>query len=132
MCLLHFTTEILKRKYRGRFPLLHIVLESGHSNYGDAERIFFEEKKTLEEMGLDVLRTITKADKDQSGELMMADFVAHTTYQMQNRSLATGLPMPMSDPISKGYKSIAHFEIHRRGIGKHKGERHHKGAGPKG
>ena len=85
--LLHFVIEIFKRKYRGRFPPLHVVLESGHENYGDAERIFFDEKKKLCEMGFDSLETITKVDKDQSVELMMADFVAHSTYQMQNRSI---------------------------------------------
>ena len=116
LCLLHFITEILKRKYRGKFPLLHIVLEAGHKNYGDAERIFFEEKKILMKWDFDFLQTITKADKDQSVELMIADFVAHSTYQIQKRSIATGVPTPATDEIPKGYKSIAHFESTPEGL----------------
>jgi hypothetical protein len=114
--LLHFISQIYKRKYRGKFPLLHIVLEAGHKNYGDAERIFFEVKKEFGELGFDSLRTISKMEKDQSAELMIADFVAHTTYQMQSRSIATGAPMPPPDVIPKGYKSIAHYESTPEGL----------------
>jgi uncharacterized protein DUF3800 len=42
-CLVHFVQEVLKRKRRNRIPPLHIVLEAGHANFGDAERIFQEE-----------------------------------------------------------------------------------------
>jgi Protein of unknown function (DUF3800) len=81
-CLLHFIVETMKRQYRKKMPDLHIVIEAGHRNSGDAERIFLEFKKELRDAGADMLRTLTLAEKDDCGQLMMADFVAHTTFSM--------------------------------------------------
>lgn len=64
MCLIHFVQEVLKRRRRNRIPPLDIVLEAGHANCGDAERIFLEEKNRWERAGLPVLRTLIVADKD--------------------------------------------------------------------
>ena len=62
ICLYHFIREALKRQHRKKVPPLHIVLEAGHNNYGDAERIFLE-VKNFEERGSNMLRTIAKADR---------------------------------------------------------------------
>jgi hypothetical protein len=59
---------------------LHFVLESGHKNTGDADRIFNEVKAELESSGCDVLRDLLLADKDKCDPLMMADFLAHTSF----------------------------------------------------
>ena len=86
VCLYHFMKEALKRQHRKQIPPLHIVLEAGHKNFGDAERIFLEVKKDLEKRGSDMLRTLTKADKDSCGQLMMADFAAHGKYVLHQKS----------------------------------------------
>jgi hypothetical protein len=59
---------------------LHIVLESGHRHAMDAERAFHEEATALEKAGCDLLAGITFAKKDRCDPLMVADFLAHTTY----------------------------------------------------
>jgi hypothetical protein len=86
VCLYHFMNEVLKRQHRKKVPPLHIVLEAGHNNFGDAERIFLDVKKDLERHGSYMLRTITKADKDSCGQLMMADFAAHGKYLLQQKN----------------------------------------------
>jgi hypothetical protein len=91
-CLVHFVQEVLKRRLRSRVPPLHIVLEVGHANFGDAERIFLEEKRIWVHAGRPILRTITKADKDDCGGLMLADFAAHSEYLLEKRELDTGAP----------------------------------------
>jgi len=44
-------TVVAKRRLRGRFPELHLVLESGHVNAGDAKRIFDEVRKSSATQG---------------------------------------------------------------------------------
>jgi hypothetical protein len=83
MCVYHFVLESAKRQYRKKFPELHIVLEAGHRNAGDAERIFVEMKKEFESIGCNILRTLTKATKDDCDPLMMADFIAHYTFMIK-------------------------------------------------
>ena len=70
----------------GRYPTLHFVLESGHKNAGDALRIFNETKAELKAKGCDMFGDLLFADKDESDPLMMADFLAHTTFMMHERT----------------------------------------------
>jgi Protein of unknown function (DUF3800) len=81
-CLWFFAIEALKRAHRGRPPRLHFVLESGHPNVNEALHIFKEIKQELTGIGCDMLGEITIADKNESNPLMIADFLAHTTYMM--------------------------------------------------
>jgi len=62
---------------RGK-KVVSIVLEDGHKNAGDAARIFRERRERYRKMGADVLRTFTLGSKQDSPELMAADFLAHT------------------------------------------------------
>ena len=86
-CLMHFIREVATRKYRNKIPPLHIVMEAGHKHFGDAERVFLEEQKRWLYRGVPILRTLTKAPKDSCGQLMMADFAAHSEYIMEKREL---------------------------------------------
>src|SRR3990167_5522845 len=52
-CLYHFLREIIRRMPHGKIERLHIVLENGHRNAGDADRIFYEVKEALKEDKLD-------------------------------------------------------------------------------
>jgi hypothetical protein len=104
--------EVMKRKFRGRFPRLHIIMEGGHQNYGDAERIFFECKKKYDEADVPILSTITKAKKDQCGQLMMADFTAHTEYLAEGRIRSNDptFKRPKSAKVPRGLTGITHLK----------------------
>jgi hypothetical protein len=110
-CLLVFVREVIKRKHRKRWPHLHIVMEAGHPNFGDAERIFLELKKDLiKKYDCDILQTITKADKDSCGQLMMSDYVAHSTFLQEIKAVQTGVPRDQtSDKVPKGHVGITHI-----------------------
>ena len=66
-CLAHCVREVVKRKRRNRVPPLHVVLEGGHANFGDAERIFLEEQKLWVHEGVPILRTLTKPIRMNAG-----------------------------------------------------------------
>src|SRR5580658_9794857 len=83
VCLGHFLQIINARG--GRRPTLHIVIEAGHKNVGDTQRIFDELKKWMARRGSEILGTIMIAQKSESDELMVADFLAHT-YSMMRAS----------------------------------------------
>jgi len=112
-CLVHLVREVLKRRRRNKVPPLHIVLEAGHANFGDAERIFLEEKRFWVHAGVPILRTITKADKDDCGGLMLADFAAHSEYLMEKREIDTGVPRnrPAAAPVPKGMTPSTHIQF---------------------
>jgi hypothetical protein len=111
--LVHFIIEVLKRRRRNRIPPLHIVLEAGHANLGDAQRIFVEEKRLSVYGGVPILRTLTVADKDDCGGLMMADFAAHSEYLMESRSIvATGDLRRRPDvAVPKGMTPSTHIQF---------------------
>jgi hypothetical protein len=109
LCLTALVLEVLKRKYRKKIPPLHIVLEAGHPNYGDAERIFLETKKEYESSGIYMLRTITKAEKEDCGQLMMADFTAHSEYLLEGRERAGLRQIPASVTVPRGMTGSTHM-----------------------
>jgi hypothetical protein len=111
-CLVHFVQEVLKRKRRNRVPPLHIVLETGHVNFGDAERIFLEERRLWVHAGIPILRTLTKANKDDCGALMLADFAAHSEYILEKREIDTGVPRNRSAvAVPRGMTPSTHFQF---------------------
>src|SRR5271170_2945242 len=59
---------------------LHIVIENGHKNVGDACRVFREIKKEYAEFGFNILGDIVVAEKKERLELMVADFQAHASH----------------------------------------------------
>jgi hypothetical protein len=58
---------------------IHIVMESGCSNGGDATRIFKEVKEKLKEAS-PLLASPTFSSKSEADPLMFADFLAHSAY----------------------------------------------------
>lgn len=97
LCLVHMMGDAMRRqsnnKYLDRLRL-NVVLESGHKHSGDAARAFHEEMKALQAAGCDLLAGMTLADKDKCDPLMVADFLAHTTYM---RGEAAAFPPPPID-----------------------------------
>jgi hypothetical protein len=97
-CLDHFLEIVAVRG--GKHPKLHIVIEDGHKNVGGTCRIFNETKKRMALHGLDVLGTIAISQKNESKELMVADFLAHT-YAMMRADPALLEYAPNQDPPNK-------------------------------
>jgi hypothetical protein len=102
LCLYYFIGETMKRRLRKNWPHLHIVMEAGHRNFGDAERIFLEVKRDLGSKGCNMLQMLTKADKDTCCQLMMADFVAHSGYILDKHNRQIGFDLA---PIAKLFPS---------------------------
>lgn len=88
ICLLQLIKIFIEDKKRHK---LHIVIESGHKNVGDACRIFEEVKREYADLGLTILGDITVAQKSERMELMIADFQAHASHLSETR-LKAGLP----------------------------------------
>lgn len=109
-CLYYLILEVAKRKYRGKVPSLHIVLEAGHVNSGAAEHIFMECKKDFFGRGSEMLATITLAGKDECDPLMMADFLAHSSLMINRKARATRAPLPQSQHIPRGAMGITHLQ----------------------
>jgi hypothetical protein len=85
-CLSHLILEAIRKLgHHKKFAqtTLHAVLESGHPNAGDAERIFNEMKQELQGLNSHLLSTITFAGKTESDPLMVVDFLSHGTLMME-------------------------------------------------
>jgi hypothetical protein len=64
---------------------LHVVIENGHRNVGDAVRIFSEMKAEFAAIGFNILGTVTVAKKTECWPLMIADFQAHASHLSETR-----------------------------------------------
>jgi hypothetical protein len=114
--LIFFILEGLKRVYRGEPPKMHFVLESGHRNWNEARDIFNETKQELQGHGCNMLGEITFADKDECDPLMMADFLAHTTFMMHARMPTPGTPIAPTVPIGRKESGVTHLTFKPGGL----------------
>ena len=117
-CLYFFALEGIKRTFRGRYPTLNFVLESGHRNFGDALRIFNEVKAELKANACDMLGTMASADKDECDPLMMADFLAHTAFtrgSIQPTQPYGNIARP-EPTIGRKETGVTHLEFERGGL----------------
>jgi len=84
--LLNFVVQVLKRlsahKKFGE-TRINVVMEGGHKNAGDAERIFDEMRRELLDMGCGLLHGITFAGKDECAPLLIADYLAYGGLAME-------------------------------------------------
>jgi hypothetical protein len=71
---------------------LHVVIEDGHKNVGDAVRIFGEIKAEFAAIGFNILGTVTIAKKTECWPLMIADFQAHASHLSETRLKAGQSP----------------------------------------
>ncbi|HKP22411.1 MAG TPA: hypothetical protein VJV39_00990, partial [Dongiaceae bacterium] len=108
-CLVHIIRQVARM---GRKPKLNVVVESGHANAWDNDRIFHEIKSRLERRGIFVLEDITIASKEEAPPLMAADFLA-STYSMIRKHSPEALAAPTQNDYSNALV-IPHG--HRRGL----------------
>ena len=94
-CMLHFLLDAERRLGHGKRwdqTRLHVVLENGHKNRGDALRIFEELKTESAKAGNHTLATITFSGKNECDPLMVGDFLAHTVWSMDQVQKAQERP----------------------------------------
>lgn len=116
-CLYLFIREGWKRRHRKKFPELHVVLESGHPNCGDAIRIFNEAQTDLEGMGCHMLRSIKLAKKDECDPLMMSDFLAHSEWMLETK-VREGIPRIKRPAASPKEHGITHLKYDAHSLAK--------------
>jgi hypothetical protein len=113
-CVSHFVLE-MDRRFPKQSNRLHVVIENGHKNVGDAARIFKEMKA-----GGFPLGELTIAEKDESPPLMVADFIAHMAFKRE-----TGGPKwnrHTNDPFVPGQASYTRYHLKPGAYGRLKRE----------
>lgn len=73
VCLASIIRVLAARDYRDS---LHVVIERGHRNVWDCERIFNDLSKIFASKGFEFMKTFTVQDKTSCAPLMVADLVA--------------------------------------------------------
>jgi len=102
-CLVHLGLEIERRLGHHRSfseTRLHCVIEAGHKNAGDAQRIFHEMKKDLERHDMQMFGDFTLATKHERDPLMVADFIAYTSYKTDLAIREHGMRSVFPDAIA--------------------------------
>jgi Protein of unknown function (DUF3800) len=116
ICLSAQVEEIYRRlSHHKKFSeaRLHVVMESGCSNAGDAKRIYDETKGKLKSAS-PFLASLTFSAKSEADPLMFADFLAHSAYikgPEKRDHTASSATMPRRE---KG--RIVHFSFDADGI----------------
>jgi hypothetical protein len=82
---------------------MHIVAESGHRHAGDAKRVFDETQQELEGLGSRLLASVTFSRKQDCAPLMVADFLASTTFMAQT---GAGMPAPIAEGAAIPEKTV--------------------------
>jgi hypothetical protein len=118
LCFRHSLTHLILEAYRRlgshknfRETKMHVVLEAGHRNAGDAERIFHEMSREIRKAGSNLLGAVTFAGKDECDPLMIADFMSYGTLKMElagrnKLPLAGGAPLKPSESKGPGITNI--------------------------
>ena len=97
---------------RGNRDKLNIVMERGHENVWDCERIFNDIKRRAKRVGVDILGDFTVAAKDDCAPLMVADLLA-ATYSLMRDARARGVPEEaiVARPREKGEAGLTFLEL---------------------
>ncbi len=119
-CVLHCLLEAERRlghDKRWESVQLHVVLESGHKNAGDAERIFNEIKKESAKVGNHTLVTLTFAGKEDCAPLMVGDMLSHTVWSMDRVQRAeSSLPEKFFGDSQRRRSNITHITFRAGGL----------------
>jgi hypothetical protein len=86
---------------RDHRDILDVVIESGHRNAGDCQRIFQDLKRRFERIGVHSLGTFDVASKAATPRLMIADFLA-SAHSKLRAARARGLVMQTKMPTEAG------------------------------
>ena len=87
-CMAHIFELLGKRGHRDR---LHVVMEAGHPNVWDCDRIFRDMKSRCQRRGINLVGDFTVAEKAESQPLMAADMLASTYSMMRSAAAELGV-----------------------------------------
>jgi len=90
---------------------LNIVIERGHPNVRDCERIFDDLKRRFHNIGVNSLGSFTIERKDTWPPLMVADMLAHTYSMVRAKDAAGTLPTGAMQPTKTLKGSLAFLEL---------------------
>jgi hypothetical protein len=93
--------SLAMQSFKRRDLDISFILESGHRNYGDADRIFSLVKKSRiehEQVIVRTLRTVTTGDKIDFPGLQVADVVAYNSFQHATRTPFPTVPLSPENP----------------------------------
>ncbi len=117
ICLAAHVEEITRRLgHHKKFDQirLHVVMESGCHNAGDAERIYVETKRKLK-LASPFLASLTFSAKTDADPLMFADLLAHTAYMRGIEKPFAAESMP-SRGVPREKARIVHYSYDANGI----------------
>jgi hypothetical protein len=110
---------------------VHFILESGHHNLGNAEKIFHEVKSSdwpdpSVQRIRSVLRTISRGDKKECPGLQLADINAYNIFQYETRNIVKNLiTLPNLHTMSEAKKNqkvpIFHLPLNQEALRKFRG-----------
>jgi hypothetical protein len=120
-CILHLLLEAERRlghDKRWEKVRLHVVLESGHKNSGDAVRVFNDLKAESARANNYTLATLTFAGKKECDSLMVGDFLAHIVWSMdQAQRRQQRSPEEFFGNGTRGKSNITHITYVPGGLG---------------
>lgn len=82
-CLSHVTETLLRQDDLPRPLELHVIMEDGHKNRGDVERLTDIIRKNAPPQVSAMVRTVTFAEKKRTPGLQAADFLAYPSLHME-------------------------------------------------
>jgi hypothetical protein len=100
----------------GKSPKLHVVVEDGHENVGCVDTIFREFRERLQRNGVDLLGTVTRAQKTKTKELMVADFLAHSHSLMRSNASAPIDYEKLVRPVPKDKAGLSFLVFAEQGL----------------
>lgn len=90
-------TELIKRKFRGKYPRLNITLEGGHKNCGEALNLYRGYQAHLAKPESASLCEMTFATKKECPQLALADFLAYYSFKAEADDLREPTEKKFSD-----------------------------------
>jgi len=107
-CMGYLIDFLALRQHRDK---LNIIIEGGHPNVRDCQRIFDDLKKRFRNIGVDILGSFTIERKDSWPPLMVADMLAHTYSMVRARDEAGTLPTGALQPAKTLKGALAFLEL---------------------
>jgi hypothetical protein len=121
---LGLVAELAIEKFKHKSLDVHFVLESGHPNFGNAEKIFHEVKATTQttpdlQRIRSVVRTISRGDKKECPGLQIADANAYVAFQNETRYNHLGfVTLPNEGTLHEAEKIQRKFQFFRLSLSK--------------
>ncbi len=100
--------------FKGHDLDISFVLESGHPNYGDADRIFAKVKKSRvphEQEIIRALRSLSTGDKVDFPGLQIADVIAYNTFHHATRKPFPTITLDVADPANYVARAKEHDRV---------------------